>query len=116
MSRIVPLINRSLKSVKFRVVPKDKKMFKQNALTLSPLEQQDIVLKPKESYPVEIKFRPKERIKPFEHELMLQIEGIDEPRKFLTVTGVAHGIELRLMDEVAAFGNVVVDSRLTKYI
>lgn len=47
---------------------------------------------------------------------MLKIQGIDEPRKFLTVAGVAHGIELKLMDEVAAFGNVVVGSRLTKYI
>jgi hypothetical protein len=65
---------------------------------------------------MEIKFRPKERIKPFEHDILLQVEGIDEPRKYFTVSGVAHGIELRLMDEVAAFGNVVVDSRLTKYI
>jgi len=33
----------------------------------------------------------------------------------MTVHGVAHGIELKLMDEVAAFGNVVQGSRLTKY-
>jgi len=74
------------------------------------------VLKPKESYPVEIRFRPKTRLPPFEQDIMLQIEGIEEPRKFCTVVGVAHGIELKLMDEVAAFGNVVVGSRLTKYI
>lgn len=47
---------------------------------------------------------------------MLQVDGIEEQRKFLTVAGVAHGIEIKLMDEVAAFGNVVVGSRLTKYI
>lgn len=34
----------------------------------------------------------------------------------MSVAGVAHGVELKLMDEVAAFGNVVVGSRLTKYI
>ncbi len=73
-------------------------------------------MKPKESYPVEVRFRPKTRLPPFEHDIMLKIQGIDEPRKFLTVAGVAHGIELKLMDEVAAFGNVVVGSRLTKYI
>jgi hydrocephalus-inducing protein len=27
---------------------------------------------------------------------------------------VAHGIELKIMDEILAFGNVVKDSRLTK--
>jgi hypothetical protein len=116
VSRTVPLINRSLKSVKFCVVPKNVKEFGKCALSISPIDKQQVVLKPKESYPIEVKFRPKERIKPFEHEIMIQVEGIDDPRKLLTVSGVAHGIELRLMDEVAAFGNVVVDSRLTKYI
>lgn len=65
---------------------------------------------------MEIRFRPKTRLPPFEHDVMLQIEGIDEPRKVMSVAGVAHGIELKLMDEVAAFGNVVQGSRLTKYI
>lgn len=73
-------------------------------------------MKPKESIPIEVRFRPKTRLPPFEHELMLKIEGIDEPRKLMSVAGVAHGVELKLMDEVAAFGNVVVGSRLTKYI
>ncbi len=116
VSRVVPLVNRSLKAVKFSVLPALKKDFAACALAISPLEKQTVVLKPKESFPMEVRFRPKERIKPFEHDILLQVEGIDEPRKFLTVSGVAHGIELRLMDEVAAFGNVVVDSRLTKYI
>lgn len=34
----------------------------------------------------------------------------------MTVHGVAHGIEVKLMDEVAAFGNVVQGSRLIKTI
>jgi hypothetical protein len=74
------------------------------------------VLKPKESIPVELRFRPKTRLPPFEHDVMIKIEGIDEPRKLLSVNGIAHGIEIKLMDEVAAFGNVVQGSRLTKYI
>lgn len=109
-------MNRSLNTVKFKVVAKNAKGFNAAALSIYPEVTQEIVLKPKESYPLEIKFRPKERIKPFEHDIMLQVEGLDEPRKVFTVAGVAHGIELKLMDEVAAFGNVVVDSRLTKKI
>jgi hypothetical protein len=62
------------------------------------------VLKPKESIPVELRFRPKTRLPPFEHDVMIKIEGIDEPRKLLSVNGIAHGIEIKLMDEVAAFG------------
>jgi primosomal protein N' len=64
-------------------------------------------LKPKESCPIELKFRPKTRLPPFEHDILLKIEGIDDPRKLLTAQGVAHGIELKIMDEFAAFGNVV---------
>ena len=116
MSKIVPVVNRSIQTVKFHVIPRDKKAFAASTLSQHPEATQEIILKPKESYPVEIRFRPKTRLPPFEHDLMLQIEGIDEPRKFFTVHGVAHGIELKLMDEVAAFGNVVIGSRLTKYI
>lgn len=116
VSKIVPIVNRSLKTIKFKVVPRDKKAFAANAVSVFPEPSQEIMLKPKESFPVEIRFRPKTRMPPFEHEVMLQIEGIDEPRKIMAVHGVAHGIELKLMDEVAAFGNVVQGSRLTKYI
>ena len=45
----------------------------------------EVVLKPKESYPIEIRFRPKTRLPPFEHDIMISIEGIDEPRKLFTV-------------------------------
>lgn len=38
----------------------------------------------------------------------------NEPRKLLSLLGVSHGIELKLMDEVVAFGSVVEGSRLSK--
>lgn len=66
VSKTVPLVNRSLKTVKFRVVPRDKKAFEASSLSIHPETVQDIVLKPKESYPVEIRFRPKTRLIPFE--------------------------------------------------
>jgi hypothetical protein len=34
----------------------------------------------------------------------------------MQIKGVSHGIELKLMDEVLAFGNVVKGSRLTKIL
>ena len=45
---------------------------------------------------------------------MISIEGVEDPKKLFTVRGVAHGIELKIMDEVLSFGQVVKDSRLTK--
>ena len=39
---------------------------------------------------------------------------MEDKRKILTLTGAAHGIELKIMDEQIAFGSVVKDSRLTK--
>lgn len=44
---------------------------------------------------------------------MLAVEP-NEPRKLISLHGVSHGIELKLMDEVVAFGSVVKGSRLTK--
>jgi hypothetical protein len=44
---------------------------------------------------------------------MLEVEH-NEPKKLIQVHGVSHGIELKLMDEVLAFGSVVKGSKLTK--
>lgn len=107
VSKIVPVINKSQKTVKFHVIPRDKKAFSASAVSIHPETTKEILLKSRDSFPIEIRFRPKTRLPPFEHDVMLQIEGIDEPKKLMTVHGVAHGIELKLMDEVAAFGNVV---------
>lgn len=70
-SRIVPIINRSSKSVKFRISPENKEAFSKSALTISTPEGKDITLKPKETLPIEIKFKPKIRMPPFEHEIMM---------------------------------------------
>jgi len=44
----------------------------------------------------------------------MEVEGVEDDRVIFSVTGVAHGIELKLMENTLAFGNVVKDSRLTK--
>lgn len=114
--KVIPLINRSSKAIKFKVEPANKEKFNKSALTISPDEKTDIVLKPKESLPIEIRFRPKTRLPNFEHEINLAIEGMEDKRKILTLLGAAHGIELKIMDEQIAFGSVVKDSRLTKVL
>ena len=112
-SRVVPIINRSSKSVKFRVAPASQEAFRKAFLSISP-DDREMTLKPKETLPIEVKFRPKVRLPNFEHDIMLHIDGIEDPRKLCTLRGTAHGIELKIMDEVLAFGQVVKDSRLTK--
>ena len=112
--KVIPIMNRSAKVIKFRVEPANKEKFNKCALTISPDEKTDIILKPKESIPMEIRFRPKTRLSNFEHEINLKIEGMEEKRKIVSLLGAAHGIELKIMDEQIAFGSVVKDSRMTK--
>ena len=46
-------------------------------------------------------------------DLLLQLKD-NEAKQLLYIKGVSHGIELKLMDEVLSFGNVVKNSLLTK--
>jgi len=73
----------------------------------------EVTLKPREVLPVEVRFHPKARLPNFNLDVLLAIEP-NEPRKLISLHGVSHGIELKLMDEVVAFGSVVRGSRLTK--
>ena len=73
-----------------------------------------MTLKPKETLPIEIKFKPTVRLPNFEQDIMIFIDGIEDAKKLFTLLGVAHGIELKIMDEVLSFGQVVKDSRLCK--
>ena len=99
--------------MKFRIHPASQEAFDKAFLTISP-DNKEITLKPKETFPIEIKFKPKARIPQFEQEIMIKIEGVEDPKKLFTLRGVAHGIELKIMDEVISFGQVVKDSRLSK--
>lgn len=49
----------------------------------------------------------------FNLDLLLQLKD-NEAKQLLYIKGVSHGIELKLMDEVLSFGNVVKNSLLTK--
>lgn len=116
VTKVIPIINRSAKAIKFKIEPVNKEKFAKAFLSMTPDEKTEITLKPKESLPLEVKFRPKARMPNFEHEVNLVIEGMEEKRKIMCLTGAAHGIELKLMEEQVAFGSVVKDSRLTKNV
>lgn len=113
-SKVVPIINRSTKSVKFKIQPANQEAFNKLYLSISTNDKNEITLKPKETLPIEIKFKPKIRLPNFEQDIMIHIDGIEEARKLFTLRGTAHGIELKIMDEVLSFGQVVKDSRLCK--
>ena len=90
--------------MKFKIQPANQEAFDKLFLSISTSDKNEITLKPKESLPIEIKFKPKIRLPNFEQDIMIHIDGIEEARKLFTLRGVAHGIELKIMDEVLSFG------------
>jgi hydrocephalus-inducing protein len=73
---------------------------------ISYLPVREVKLAPRESMFVELRFSPMSRITPFHEELLVRLEGADNPRHLLTVTGACQGIEVRLETEAMTFGSV----------
>jgi len=113
VTKTVPIINKSKKPVTFKLLPSDKSQFSKCNVTFAP--DGEMTLKPREVLPLEVRFNPKARLPNFNLDIMLEVEP-NEPRKLMSLHGVSHGIELKLMDEVLAFGSVVKGSRLTKML
>jgi hydrocephalus-inducing protein len=113
LTRTVPLINRSKKPVSFRLKASDADKFQKCNVSFAP--DREVTLKPREVLPVEVRFNPKSRLPPFNLDVQVVVDPL-EPRKLISLRGVSHGIELKLMDEVVAFGSVVRGSRLTKQV
>lgn len=111
VTKTVPLINRSKKPVTFKLRPSDVTQFQKCNVAVMP--DGEVTLKPREVLPVEVRFHPKARLPNFNLDILLEVQP-NEPRKLISLHGVSHGIELKLMDEVVAFGSVVQGSRLAK--
>jgi hypothetical protein len=92
-------------------MPGDPAGFEKCNISIMPDKEE--TLKPRAIKMVEVRFNPKTRLPDFNHNIMLCVEP-NEPRKLISLHGVSHGIELKLMDEVVTFGSVVKGSRLTK--
>lgn len=113
VTKTVSLVNKSKKPVTFQLAPSNVDQFKKCCLALTP--DKEVTLKPREVIPVEIRYAPKNRMPNFDLDVMLNIKD-NESRQLIQVQGVSHGIELKLMDAVIAFGSVVRNSRLTKIL
>lgn len=104
VTKTVPLINRSKKPVTFKLSPGDAAQFQKCNVSVVP--DGEVTLKPREVLPLEVRFNPKTRLPNFNLDILLDVAP-NEPRKLMSLHGVSHGIELKLMDEVVAFGSVV---------
>lgn len=113
VTKTIPLINKSKKPVSFKLAASDDDQFKKCCVSFNP--DKEMTLKPREQIPIEVRYNPKNRMPNFNLAIMVDIKG-NEFRQLLNVQGVSHGIELKLMDEVLAFGSVVKGSRLTKIL
>lgn len=113
LTKTVDIVNKSRKPITFTLTSDNPEDLRKNCISITPSEES--VLKPNKVLPVEVRFNPSTRMPDFAHDILLDIKG-NETRKLFTVQGVAHGIELKLMEEVVEFGSVVKGSRLTKQL
>lgn len=77
------------------------------------MPDKEMTLKPREQKQIEVRFHPQVRLPEFSLDILLQVKD-NEARKLIQVQGVSHGIEIKMMDEVIAFGSVVKGSRRSK--
>jgi len=113
-TKTVQLLNKSKRSVNFSLIDgSGLDSLKKHSVTYTP--DNEVILKPKQTLPIEIGFKPKERLHPFTDDLLVKFDN-GETRKLLTISGACHGIELKLMEEVVSFGVVIQGSHQSKAI
>jgi Flagellar-associated PapD-like len=111
-TKTVQLTNKSKRSINLTLVDgSGMDELKKHAMFFSP--DTEISLKPKQTIPIEIGFKPKERLPPFTENLLAKFSN-GETKKILSISGVCYGIELKLMEEVVSFGNVIIGSHQSK--
>lgn len=79
-SRTIPILNKSQKAVKFKLMPSNPTAFAACAMSMSVDANTTNTLKPKEVLNVVVRFNPKIRLPPFSNEVMMQVEGVEEDR------------------------------------
>ena len=78
--------------------------------------KKEVLINPKERKEIILIFKPSQRLHGFKKELYFKIVDNNEVRKLLTVAGACHGVELKLMEDTAGFGAVVINSKLTRTV
>jgi len=111
-SRSVSLINRSRKAVDISLVEAaDALRSKAVSMALSG-GALDGTLRPRESTMLELRFQPSLRIRPFSEQLVLRVCGL--PRPILILDGACIAMDLKLEMDQLTFGQVVLNSRITR--
>lgn len=113
VSRVVKLTNKSKRSSMFQLV--DRKCDRGYALNLNCVHfspSHEVQIKPRETVPIEIRFTPLNRIRPFKEELRILSEGTES--KLLVVSGACHGMEVELEADTLPFGPVCFGSQLIR--
>ena len=113
VTKTATLVNKSRKVVNLSLYPDNKEDFTKNNLTLTP--ERELSIRSKEQIPIEIRYNPKSRMPAFKHDIMLLVKD-NEARRLISLGGVSHGIELKLMEETMDFGDVVKNSRYTRQL
>jgi hypothetical protein len=116
VSRMVRLVNRSLRAVNFELA--DEKQTSQDAgelqkrnVSWSPMHR--TTLRPKETMDIDLRFTPMYRVAPFRLPLYARCDHGTEIR-LLQIAGTCHAIEMRLSEHSVFFGEVVLGSQAVR--
>ncbi|KAI8900319.1 hypothetical protein BC833DRAFT_523632 [Globomyces pollinis-pini] len=107
MMRSVKIVNKSKITTSFNIGPTNTISHLQN-FGLSFLHSNEIILRPKASLSLDIKFHPHKRIPAFSEEIAIEFHGNSKP--LFMVTGACQGTEVRLENDTLPFGAVVQKS------
>ena len=96
------------------VIDLSRSFAKMEGCAISYTPNQEIVLKPKESTTLDIRFNPQQRIRAFNQELFIDVGGLT--KQLLVVSGQGVGIDVKLESSTLIFGDVVLNSSVTKQL
>eukprot|EP00698_Gefionella_okellyi_P022526 TRINITY_DN7486_c0_g1_i1.p1 TRINITY_DN7486_c0_g1~~TRINITY_DN7486_c0_g1_i1.p1 ORF type:complete len:4186 (-),score=1237.39 TRINITY_DN7486_c0_g1_i1:99-12656(-) len=108
--RTVKVVNRSKLATTFAASPATVSALEAVSVHVSPTHE--IMLRPRESASIELRFAPSARIGAFERKLDIDILGVT--RTLLVASGTCQGLELRLDSDAISFASVVRNSAVIK--
>ncbi|RHY53725.1 hypothetical protein DYB38_002829 [Aphanomyces astaci] len=106
-SRFVKLLNRAKRKTTVELISPPN-------MDISLFPQHEIVLKPRETVDVELRFAPSRRIPAFQEELAMEVAGTR--KKLVVLTGWGQGMDVQLETETLGFGSVVFGSQLIRKV
>ena len=109
VARSVRMVNRSKREIRFHVQDENTK-YDTYGVSISP--SHEVCVKPKESIDVDVRFSPLYRVRPFNEQVRIVVEGCE--KKLCVISGSCHGMEVELEADTLPFGPVCLGSQLTR--